>query len=190
MMLSERGAVPLFSFREIRKKSEIFPRFFEKALDISFIQVYTCIVRKRKAERQKGKRIMMKQEFEKIAGYEVSISDYENIIEPMYMATDLTKEEFVKVIDKKRFALKTRRQSINEMRKIAKHLKDICGHCKDIDAEDKLEELARAFTTRFYTNANFQIEDAKKYEFGCYFPRTIEIYSLSDFRTIEEINLQ
>lgn len=49
---------------------------------------------------------MMKHEFEALAGYEVSVSDYDNIIEPMYMATELSKEEFAKVISKERFALK------------------------------------------------------------------------------------
>ena len=48
---------------------------------------------------------MMKHEFEEIAGYEVSREDYDNIIEPMYMATNLTKQEFVKTISKKRFAV-------------------------------------------------------------------------------------
>ena len=44
---------------------------------------------------------MMKHEFEKLAGYEVSYEDYTKIIEPMYMATDLSKAEFVKCIDRK-----------------------------------------------------------------------------------------
>lgn len=48
---------------------------------------------------------MMKHEFEQIAGYEVSWEDYNNIIEPMYMATNLSKAEFVKILDKKRFAV-------------------------------------------------------------------------------------
>lgn len=48
---------------------------------------------------------MMKHEFEEIAGYEVTTEDYEKIIEPMYMATNLTKQEFVKTISKKRFAV-------------------------------------------------------------------------------------
>lgn len=48
---------------------------------------------------------MMKHEFEELAGYEVSVEDYDNIIEPMYMATNLTKQEFVKTISKKRFAI-------------------------------------------------------------------------------------
>ena len=58
---------------------------------------------------------MMKHEFEALAGYEVSVSDYDNIIEPMYMATQLSKEEFVKVISKERFALKSREELIQEI---------------------------------------------------------------------------
>ena len=48
---------------------------------------------------------MMKHEFEQIAGYEVSREDYDNIIEPMYLATNLTKQEFVETLSKKRFAI-------------------------------------------------------------------------------------
>ena len=48
---------------------------------------------------------MMKHEFEQIAGYEVSTEDYDNIIAPMYMATNLSKADFVKTISKKRFAV-------------------------------------------------------------------------------------
>ena len=49
---------------------------------------------------------MMKHEFEALAGYEVSTEDYTKVIEPMYMATDLSKADFVKVIDRKRFEVK------------------------------------------------------------------------------------
>lgn len=49
---------------------------------------------------------MMKQEFEKLAGYEVSAEDYKNVIEPMYMATNLSKQEFVKSINRKAFEVK------------------------------------------------------------------------------------
>ena len=59
---------------------------------------------------------MMKIEFEALAGYEVSVSDYDNIIEPMYMATELSKEDFVKVINKERFALKSREEIIQEIK--------------------------------------------------------------------------
>lgn len=49
---------------------------------------------------------MMKSEFEAIAGYKVSHKDYYDIIEPMYMATNLDKYEFVETINKKRFKVK------------------------------------------------------------------------------------
>lgn len=49
---------------------------------------------------------MMKHEFEELAGYTVSKDDYYSIIEPMYMATNMSKADFVKCIDKKRFAQK------------------------------------------------------------------------------------
>jgi hypothetical protein len=62
---------------------------------------------------------MMYQEFMEIAGYEVSVEDYDNIIEPMYAALpNVTKQEFVKMIDKKRFALPTRKQIINQMKRL------------------------------------------------------------------------
>ena len=48
---------------------------------------------------------MMKHEFEALAGYEVTMEDYNKIIEPMYMAISADKAEFVKMIDKKRFAV-------------------------------------------------------------------------------------
>ena len=93
---------------------------------------------------------MMKHEFEKLAGYEVRYEDYTKIIEPMYMATDLSKAEFVKCIDRKRFALPTKQQVINRMRKIANHLMKTCEHYTDSDARDELERLAKAYAKRFY----------------------------------------
>ena len=51
---------------------------------------------------------MMKHEFEAIAGYEVSWEDYNNIIEPMYLAIpeSISKQEFVKMVNRKRFEIK------------------------------------------------------------------------------------
>lgn len=63
---------------------------------------------------------MTKQEFEKLAAYEVSADDYYNVIEPMYMATDLDKREFVKVIDRKKFAIKKTEKLIKVLNVIDK----------------------------------------------------------------------
>lgn len=46
---------------------------------------------------------MMYEEFTKIAGYRVSYDDYKNIIEPMYNATNLSKYEFTKTLNRKYF---------------------------------------------------------------------------------------
>ena len=57
---------------------------------------------------------MTKHEFEKIAGYKVSDHDYYSVIEPMYLAVpeDITKTEFVKMLNKKRFALPKEKQIV------------------------------------------------------------------------------
>ena len=133
---------------------------------------------------------MMKAEFEKLAGYEVSNEDYNKIIEPMYMATDLSKEEFVKVIDKKRFALKTKKQYIAEMKKIAKHLYDTCQQYYDSESREKLKALADEYVTRFYNGiADNMFDSVEKPYTTCYYPKTVEIYGTKNYKTIEVIEL-
>ncbi len=121
---------------------------------------------------------MMQQEFENLAGYEVSTRDYHDIIEPMYMAVNLSKQEFVKVIDKKRFALKTKSQIITEMKKLAKNLMETCEHYTDFETKEKLNELLKELTERFYTGAYTFIETATTCPNGrgCSFPEYINIY--------------
>ena len=135
---------------------------------------------------------MMKVEFEKLAGYEVSNEDYNNIIEPMYMATDLSKEEFVKCIDKKRFALKTKKQYTADMKKIAKHLKSTCDNYTDYDAIEKLNRLAeeykeRLFAYGFIINSRYTLEHLGECR-GCSYPADIEFYN-DRYHTIEKIQL-
>lgn len=93
---------------------------------------------------------MMHKEFEEIAGYEVSYEDYTNIIEPMYMATNLSKQEFVKVIDKKRFALPTKGQIVKQMKKIANEIFEGCGLTTYHKEEAELEKIAKQYAKRFY----------------------------------------
>ena len=47
---------------------------------------------------------MMKHEFEELAKIRVTSADYDNIIEPMYMATNLSKADFIKTLNLKFFA--------------------------------------------------------------------------------------
>lgn len=137
---------------------------------------------------------MMKIEFEALAGYEVSVSDYDNIIEPMYMATKLSKEEFVKVICKERFALKSREELIQEMKEIAGHLKKTCENFTDIEAEEKLRELAAEYKKRFgpykggfFLNTRYTLEHLGECR-GCSYPAELEIYN-GEFHTVEKIKI-
>lgn len=130
---------------------------------------------------------MLKHEFESLAGYQVSDEDYNNIIEPMYMALpdSVTKEIFVKMIDKKYFALPTKQQLKNQMKKIAQHLFDICGkHC-DYKAEEELSKIAKKYAKLFYdldwsndiecfvyTKTEYEFPEIKR---GCTFPYAVVI---------------
>lgn len=133
---------------------------------------------------------MMKYEFEEIAGYEVSTSDYIKIIEPMYMASGLNKEEFVKTISKKRFALKPIKSYIKEMKKLASELKESCTHYTDYEKKEKLDSVIREYIERKYQgiSVSFQIWDEMIW--SCYYPKTINIFSSKTYKTFEVIELQ
>lgn len=85
----------------------------------------------------------MKYEFEKIAGYEVDFNTYNNVIEPMYMASSLSKEDFVKALNKKAFALPTKAQLINKMKNLAKQIKENYEHIYIGDIEEALYNTAK-----------------------------------------------
>ncbi len=114
---------------------------------------------------------MMKQEFEKIAGYEVSYETYSTIIEPMYNALpeNVDKFQFVKMLDKKAFALPTAQSYLRTIRKEAKHLFEICGNHHDFESEKRLEKAAKDYMKRKY-NIDWTT-DMKAY---CYFNRGYE----------------
>lgn len=128
---------------------------------------------------------MMKHEFEQIAGYEVSDKDYNEIIEPMYMATNLDKVEFVKTLDKKRFALKPLNKIEKEMKQIAKHLNDTCNLYTDYEAKDKLNELAQELTDRIGAKGYFINENMR---WTCYYPISVDIYG-HDYEIVRTVEL-
>lgn len=136
---------------------------------------------------------MMKHEFEALAGYEVSEKDYSGIIEPMYMATNLSKEDFVKVINKSRFALKTKKEMVKEMKKIAEHLKKTCEHYTDYEAKEQLEAIAEEYKERFSPDGGYLINTRYTLEYlgecrGCSYPAEIEVYD-RNYHTIEKIKI-
>ena len=130
---------------------------------------------------------MLKYEFEQLSGYEVSEEDYNKYIEPMYVALpeEITKQEFVKMIDKKRFALPTKQQLVKEMRKIANHLCEICGRYTDWKAKDELIRIAKVYAKRFHrfdwtNDPEVFVYTLDEYEFphlkrGCTYPKTLVI---------------
>lgn len=138
---------------------------------------------------------MMYDEFEKLAGYEVSYEDYTNIIEPMYMALpNISKQEFVKMLDKKAFALPTKNEMKKQMRKIAHHLFEICGHSVDHEAERELDALAKKYAKRFFglnwsNDIKAYVYFNKGYEYagqrGCSYPEELVIgRNYTDFERI------
>lgn len=112
---------------------------------------------------------MTKAEFENIAHYEVTNDDYYKIIEPMYMATDIDKFEFVAMINPRRFALKTKQQLLKEMGKLSSSLKDTCTHYTDTQTLFALGELMAEYKSRFDKDA--YLVDAEY--FTCYYPFAI-----------------
>ena len=130
---------------------------------------------------------MMREEFEQIAGYEVTWQDYTEIIEPMYMALPegISKQDFVKMIDKKRFALKPLNKIEKEMKKIAEHLKETCNQFTDYDAIEKLRTLAQEYTDRIGAKG-FHINEQIRWT--CYYPVSVDIYG-NDYKTWRYIEL-
>ena len=134
---------------------------------------------------------MMKEEFERIAGYEVSYNDYVNIIEPMYMATDLNKVEFVKTINKKQFALKTRKQLLNEIKKIALEVENNCSTTGAYEESKQLYTKINEYAMRFYHSDKVQYRHGYElplWERGCQFPIQATIFN-HKFDVVERIKL-
>ena len=120
---------------------------------------------------------MMYEEFERIAGYKVSYEDYANIIEPMYMATNLSKYEFVKVIDRKRFEIveKTEKQYINEIKKIAKTMFEKCGKTSTSEEYFKIHELVYEMERKFgYVYVIHEEYEFPEIQRGCTYIQSIK----------------
>lgn len=122
---------------------------------------------------------MMWKEFEALAGYEVSADDYHKIIEPMYMALpDVSKAEFVKMIDKKRFALKSKDQILKKMRNIAKYLRQTCDSYTDWASLNELEKLRVEYQERFASGwVHILTETTLPDQRGCSYPSELLVES-------------
>lgn len=87
---------------------------------------------------------MMKHEFEELAGYEVTTEAYNNIIEPMYMATTLSKQEFVKCVNRKQFEIKKEKtvEQVELERKVKEQINDLK---KDIQYYEATIEMYKLY---------------------------------------------
>ena len=132
---------------------------------------------------------MMQAEFEQLAGYEVKADDYNNIIEPMYMAINVDKAEFVKMIDKKRFALKPIKAIVKEMQKVAESIEETCTHYRDNEAWDKLEALVKEYKERKGWGKNVSSSIRDKQKWSCYYPYEVEFFTTTTFQTVDTITL-
>lgn len=121
---------------------------------------------------------MMKHEFEALAGYEVSFEDYDKIIEPMYMATNLNKAEFVKTLNRKAFDLnEKKKEMVKEMKAIAAERKENAEHFCNYEAEDRLQELAHQYAEIFHRFSTPEIARKQTYQtFGCSYPSEVIFY--------------
>lgn len=135
---------------------------------------------------------MMWKEFEELAGYKVTYEDYNNVIEPMYMATNLSKQEFVKVIDRKRFDFRAKEKAekkamLKAMKEIAQERAQNCEHFCDYEAEDKLIEIARNYMDKFFPkNLGYHGDIERKHwanlSTGCTYPACLVVYK--EFRGV------
>lgn len=131
---------------------------------------------------------MMWKEFEELAGYEVTYEDYHNVIEPMYLAVpeNVTKQEFVKMIDRKRFDYKAKEKAekkamVKAMQEIAAERAQNCEHFCDYEAEEKLMGIARNYMDRFFPknlgyHGDIEREHWANIATGCTYPATLVIY--------------
>lgn len=141
---------------------------------------------------------MMWHEFEQIAGYEVTFGDYHDYIEPMYMAVGdgVTKQEFVRMIDKRRFALKSPEKCLREVRKEARHLYALCGIADDFDSERRMYDAAKEYALRKYGIEWGKGDSYTRFEYeyqypgmrGCAYPARLVIGVAGGF--CDKVNLQ
>lgn len=134
----------------------------------------------------------MQVEFERLAGRRVSPEMYKDIIEPMYMATDISKEDFVKLINIEAVALPDPKKLVAKMRKICKHMKETCNSYFDLDEQVELLETIDKYIEVVYggdVKYALKMEFAWECERGCRYPRKVEFWRPSCGWILEEIEL-
>lgn len=103
---------------------------------------------------------MLKEEFEKISGIEVSDYNYKNIVEPMYMAVNLDKKDFIKLLNLKALAEKSGRKNLkylyDKFMKKAKEYNKKCFYCCDYNIENDIEDIMLTIRNRYDKDYYFE----------------------------------
>ena len=136
---------------------------------------------------------MMWSEFERIAGYEVSYEDYTNVIEPMYMATNLTKEQFVRTLNRKEFDVQYKKAQAKkaltkELRAVAARMYEEAGRVSTYETFSELLAKAQEYDTKFAPyGTTAELEKAKKW--GCETYVKALVWYDRDWNPVERLEL-
>lgn len=136
---------------------------------------------------------MMWNEFEKLAGYRVSYETYTNIIEPMYMALpeNINKEQFVKMLNKKAFAIRSVKEILKEMKPLAESLRESCDHYTDWETKGKIDALIDELNKNSDPDISYMVctETTLPDYRGCSFPAYLVKYSNVTYHEYERYTL-
>ena len=136
---------------------------------------------------------MMHKEFEELAGYEVSFEDYNNIIEPMYMATNLSKQEFVKCLNRKQFDQNYKKQQykkqiLSEMKSIAYEMYDLCSRTDTYEQYEALRSKALEYIKAFPVWKAPHHEFTTEHKNGCIYVKALVWYD-ENWNEVQQIEL-
>ena len=131
---------------------------------------------------------MMKEEFEKIAGYKVTGYDYRKFIEPMYMSTSLSKEEFAKSLNKKFFELTPKKEDLAEIRNYANELQQNAKNNGEFFAPLKFRTMLEDYARKYYDSNNVWIGAGIKAD-GAMYPLQFMVLNEHNDRVLTTIKL-
>lgn len=131
---------------------------------------------------------MFKEEFEKLAGCKVSRLDYFRIIEPMYMATKLTKEEFIKVINVKEFETTPEKEELEKIRLYAEEYRNNVKKDGKFFITEEFNNMVEEFARKFYDSNKIWI-GAEHDILGCMYPCEFQIMNEKTNRVIKTFKL-
>ena len=137
---------------------------------------------------------MMWEEFEQLAGYEVTHEDYYNVIEPMYNAVTLSKSEFIETLDRKRFDKNLKMKNLlKEIRKIAKERKENCEFFCNYEALHEMDELIEEYKGLRFPGLKvshyLEMHHWKSLEHACTYPAAIEFWITDTNHDLDKIKI-